>query len=472
MTHEIRLPAVSEGVTEGVVVGIAVAVGDQVDVDQTLLELETDKAVIDIPSPIAGKITEIKVKEGESVATDAVIMVAEATGVEDAVDDEEKKKDKPEPEPEPEPEKEEKEEDKEQKKKPLSKSQTEDKPESETADKSKQPTNEPNKSASAVDLQSVRRGEQVAPAAPSVRRLARDLGVDIYQLQGTGPGGRIGEVDVRNFVRETMQRVTGGGSSLTGDGDFRGESALRPLPDFSRWGEVSREPLSKIKELTGAAMSYAWSTIPMVTQYDQARIDEIEAFRKEFNQKADPEHRLTMTAILIKICAAALKAFPQFNSSLDQAKKELIFKRFVHIGVAVDTPDGLLVPVLRDADTKGVERLASELNEIAGKTRERKLSRADMEGGSFTISNLGGIGGTSFTPIVYAPQVAILGVSKAQTQPVWNGREFSPSLHLPLSLTYDHRVIDGADGARFLRWICTALEQPLQLVMKGEEHES
>jgi pyruvate dehydrogenase E2 component (dihydrolipoamide acetyltransferase) len=300
-----------------------------------------------------------------------------------------------------------------------------------------------------------------------VRRLARDLGVDIYQVQGAGPGGRISEADVRDFVRETMQRITGGGPAPAAFGEFAGLHAQRPLPDFTRWGKVDRESLSRIRELTADAMSYAWSTIPMVTQYDHAKITEIEKFRKEFNLKADSENKLTMTAILVKVCAAALKIFPRFNSSLDLASKELVLKQYVHIGVAVDTPGGLLVPVLHDADAKGIERLAIELNEIAGKTRDRKINPADMEGGTFTISNLGGVGGTSFTPIVYAPQVAILGVSTAEMQPVWNDHEFTPELVMPLSLTYDHRVIDGADGARFLRWICEALENPLQLVMKG-----
>ncbi len=222
-----------------------------------------------------------------------------------------------------------------------------------------------------------------------------------------------------------------------------------------------------MRELTADAMGYAWSTIPMVTQYDQAQVTEIEAFRQEYNRRAISENRLTMTAILVKVCAAALKAFPRFNSSLDLASKELVLKQYIHIGVAVDTPAGLLVPVLRDADRKGIETLALELNEIAEKTRERKIGPDVMEGGTFTISNLGGVGGTSFTPIVYAPQVAILGVSTATLQPEWDGEQFVPRLIMPLSLTYDHRVIDGADGARFLRWICEALDNPLQLVMKG-----
>ena len=453
MIHEIRVPEVSEGVTEGTVVDIAVAVGDRVEVDQTLLELETDKAVIAIPSPFAGKITEIEVASGDSVPIGAVIMAIETgkPSVNNDVEAETPAEAQPEPEPE-----------------EKADRQTDDAPEPEVPVKAAElPLPVSTSAASEVDLLTIRRGDRVAPAAPSVRRLARDLGVDIYQVQGTGPGGRISSTDVRNFVHDTMQRITGGGPVPAVCGEFPGLHAQRPLPDFSRWGEVAREPLSRIRELTADAMNYAWSTIPMVTQYDRARVTEIEEFRKQFNRKATNEIRLTMTAILIKICAEALKAFPRFNSSLDLASKELILKHYVHIGVAVDTPGGLLVPVIRDADEKGIERLSLELNEIAGKTRDRKISPADMEGGTFTISNLGGIGGTSFTPIVYAPQVAILGVSTAEMRPVWNGREFAPHLVMPLSLTYDHRVIDGADGARFLRWISQALENPLQLVMKG-----
>ena len=449
MKHEIKVPEVSEGVTEGTVVDISVAVGDAVEVDQTLLEFETDKAVIAIPSPQEGKVVEIKVAVGDSVPVGAVIMLLEssASPAEEA--------------PVPEPQAAEEEPEKEKSSPPMA------------AVKEAVPVKEvaapdaPPAAADEIDLATVRRGDRVAPAAPSVRRLARDLGVDIYQVQGTGPGGRISEKDVRGFVRVTMQRITGGGSVPAVHGEFPGLHAQRPLPDFSKWGEVSRESLSRIRELTADAMGYAWSTIPMVTQYDQAQVTEIEAFRQEYNRRAISENRLTMTAILVKVCAAALKAFPRFNSSLDLASKELVLKQYIHIGVAVDTPAGLLVPVLRDADRKGIETLALELNEIAEKTRERKIGPDVMEGGTFTISNLGGVGGTSFTPIVYAPQVAILGVSTATLQPEWDGEQFVPRLIMPLSLTYDHRVIDGADGARFLRWICEALDNPLQLVMKG-----
>jgi len=441
MAQEIRVPEVSDGVTEGLVISVAVAVGDKVEADQTLLEMETDKAVVAIPSPFAGTITEIRVSEGETVQVGAVIMTGESDGGEVAA---------PAPAPAEEP----------------AAAPTDEPAAAPVAEPVAVPAAAPSQ-VSDVDLTLVRQGERVAPAAPSVRRLARDLGVDIYQVQGTGPGSRISEEDVRLFVRETMQRITGGGPAPMVSAEFPGLHAQRPLPDFSKWGGVTQEPMSKVRSLTADAMSYAWSTIPMVTQYDKADITDLEEFRKEFNRKVDPEGKLTMTAILVKVCAAALRAFPQFNSTLDLARREMILKDYVHIGVAVDTPGGLLVPVLRDADGKGIETLAVELNELAAKTRERRMSPADLEGGSFTISNLGGIGGTAFTPIVYAPQVAILGVSRAAMEPVWDGSQFNPRLVMPLSLTYDHRVIDGADGARFLRWICQAIEKPINLVMKG-----
>jgi pyruvate dehydrogenase E2 component (dihydrolipoamide acetyltransferase) len=439
MAQEIRVPEVSDGVKQGTVISLAVAVGDKVIADQTLLELETDKAVVAIPAPSAGVIAAILVGEGEVVKIGQVIMTIEAKGEAAAV------------------------------KPPVASVAA-----ARAATPSVQPlppaveAARPDRMAGVpVDLTTVRTGDAVAPAAPSVRRLARDLGVDIYQVQGTGPAGRISEDDVRAFVRATMQRITGGGARPSTTGEFPGLHAQRPLPDFTRWGPVHTEPLSRVREITADVMGYAWSTIPMVTQYDRADITGLESHRRQFNEKAPAEAKLTMTTILLKICAAALRAFPRFNSSLDLAHKELILKDYVHIGVAVDTPSGLLVPVIRDADRKDLEALAHELNEAAARTRERRLSPADMEGGTFTISNLGGIGGTAFTPIVYAPQVAILGVSRSTQEPVWNDGQFTPRLLMPLSLTYDHRVIDGADGARFLRWICEAIEAPINLVMKG-----
>jgi len=471
MSQQIKVPEVSDGVTEGTVISISVAVDDRVEEDQTLLEMETDKAVVAIPSPFDGVITEINVSEGDTIQVGQAIMSGDPGGEsassgsakEEKDQAEDKKEEKPEPDAEKEKEKEKEKKEKEKKEKEEPKQETKEAPQA--PQKGESPTPPSDGTDEEVDLETVRTGDRVAPAAPSVRRLARELGVDIYQVQGTGPGERISEEDVRGFVRETMERITGGGSAPASTGEFPGLHAQRPLPDFTKWGGVTVEPLTRVREITADAMSYAWSTIPMVTQYDKADITELEAFRKQYNQKA--EVKLTMTAILVKICAAALKAFPRFNSSLDLARKELILKQYVGIGVAVDTPGGLLVPVIRDADQKGIEKLAGELNETAEKTRERRVSPADMEGGTFTISNLGGIGGTAFTPIVYAPQVAILGVSRAEREQAWNGSEFQPRLRMPLSLTYDHRVIDGADGARFLRWICEAIEKPINLVMKG-----
>lgn len=453
MAQEIRVPEVSDGVKQGTVISLAVKPGDRVTADQTLLEMETDKAVVAIPAPEAGVITEILVSEGSVVKIGDVIMKLE-TGAATA--------------------------------KPAAAAAPAAAPAAvpttapaapaapRPAVAAAQPlppaveAAKPDRMAGVpVDLTTVRTGDAVAPAAPSVRRLARELGVDIYQVQGTGPAGRISEDDVRTFVRTTMQHLTGGGREAATGGEFPGLHAQRPLPDFTKWGPVHTEPLSRVREITADAMGYAWSTIPMVTQYDRADITRLEQFRKRHNETAPAGGKLTMTAFLLKVCAAALRAFPRFNSSLDLAHKELVLKDYVHVGVAVDTPNGLLVPVIRDADRKGVEALALELNAAAQRTRDRKISPAEMEGGTFTISNLGGIGGTAFTPIVYAPQVAILGVSRSEMTPVWNGGQFTPKLLMPLSLTYDHRVIDGADGARFLRWICEAVEEPLNLVMKG-----
>jgi pyruvate dehydrogenase E2 component (dihydrolipoamide acetyltransferase) len=454
MAQDIRVPEVSDGVKQGTVIGLAVKAGDRVTADQTLLELETDKAVVAIPAPEAGVITEVLVGEGAVVKIGEVIMRLETGGAAKAA---------PAPVAAAAPAA-----------APPPAAPATPAPAPRPAAAVTQPLPPPVEAARPdrmagvpVDLTTVRTGDAVAPAAPSVRRLARELGVDIYQVQGTGPAGRIGEDDVRAFVRQAMQGLTGGGARPLATGEFPGLHAQRPLPDFTKWGPVHTEPLSRVREITADAMGYAWSTIPMVTQYDRADISRLEAFRRRYNETAPAGGKLTMTAILLKVCATALRTYPRFNSSLDLAHKELVLKDYVHIGVAVDTPNGLLVPVIRDADRKGLETLAGELNDAAQRTRERKISPAEMEGGTFTISNLGGIGGTAFTPIVYAPQVAILGVSQSTMEPVWNGGRFTPKLVMPLSLTYDHRVIDGADGARFLRWICEALAEPLNLALKG-----
>jgi len=435
MKEEIRVPEVSDGVTKGLVIGLSVAVGDRVEEDQTLLELETDKAVVAMPSPFTGTITAILVDEGDEVSVGQVVMAGEPESAAP---------------PAPEPAAAE----------PAAPAVAEPAEPAAPVAPEVAPAQEPAPTTGALPppRTEVTPPGEVAPASPVVRRFARELGVDIHAVGGTGPGGRISEQDVREFVK----RALAGGASPAG------VAATRPLPDFAKWGPITREPLSQVRKITAEAMAYAWATAPRVTQDDKADITAVEAFRRDFNRKAAPENKLTMTAILVKVVAQALQLFPQLNSSLDLAANELVLKQYIHVGVAVDTPGGLLVPVIRDADRKGVATLATELNELAAKTRERRMSPADLEGGSFTISNLGGIGGTGFTPIVYAPQVAILGVSRAEMEPTWDGQEFHPRLRLPLSLSYDHRVVDGADGARCLRWICAALEQPLLLVMEDQ----
>jgi len=309
-----------------------------------------------------------------------------------------------------------------------------------------------------------------APAAPSVRRLAREVGVDVNEVQGSGANGRITEEDVKEHARRILSslgsvRVNAAGSSM----------AAPPLPDFAKWGETERQAMSNIRRKTAEHLSHAWSTIPHVTQFDKADITPMEELRAKFKaqvQKAGGN--LTVTAVLVKVLAAAVKQFPQFNASLDLASGEIVYKKYVNVGVAVDTDRGLLVPVIKDADKKNITQIAVELNQFSEKARSKKLTLDEMSGGGISISNLGGIGGTSFTPIVNWPEVAILGVSRGIMEPVWRpsttgsgGGAFEPRQLLPLSLSYDHRVIDGADGMRFLRWVVEAIEQPFLLSLLG-----
>ena len=283
--------------------------------------------------------------------------------------------------------------------------------------------------------------------------------MDIAQVKGAGPGGRISQEDVKLHIRLlNAQRPAAGPAP----------AAAPPLPDFSRWGNVDRQPLSNVRRVTAERLLQAWTTNPQVTQFDKADITEVEQWRKEYGKCADAAGgKLTLTAILLKVAAAALKRFPQFNASLDMARNEVVYKQYINIGVAVDTDRGLLVPVVREVARKNIVQLAIELAQIAEKARSKKLSPDDMQGGCFTISNLGGIGGTGFTPIVNPPEVAILGVARGSFEPVWNGSEFKPRLLVPLSLSYDHRLIDGADGIRFLRWLSEALQNPFVLLLEG-----
>jgi pyruvate dehydrogenase E2 component (dihydrolipoamide acetyltransferase) len=293
-----------------------------------------------------------------------------------------------------------------------------------------------------------------------VRQLAREIGVDITEVEGTGPFGRINIDDVKRHARTRRAAPAAAPGGI-------GVPAI-PLPDFAKYGEVERKAMSNVRAATARRMAYAWGTVPAVTQNDKADITDLEQLRARFGKRVEAAGgKLTTTAIALKIVAGALRKFPQFASSVDVARQEIVYKRYVHVGVAVDTDRGLLVPVIRDVDKKNVVELSIELNQIAQRARDRKLAPDAMEGGVFTITNLGGIGGTFFSPIVNAPEVAILGIARAQREPVWRDGQFVPRLMLPLSLSYDHRIIDGADAARFLRWVAEAFEQPFMLMLEG-----
>jgi pyruvate dehydrogenase E2 component (dihydrolipoamide acetyltransferase) len=453
MATEIRLPEVSENVDSGDIVKVLVKVGDKIEVDQPVIELETDKAMFEVPATEGGTVAEIKVKEGDKINIGDVILTVDANG---AAPKEEKQEEKQEDKKEEEPKKEEVKEEKakeEDKQEEVSEQETEPAAEEEPVEKEDVPE-------SKQEAPAPKRDGILAPASPSVRRLARELGVDINEIQGSGTGGRISDEDVKKFVKGVMKQ---GGPTVTSHG---GGIAHKPLPDFSKWGETETEKMSNVRRVTAEGLSYAWNTTPMVTQFDEADITELEVFRKK-NGPAMKEKggHLTVTGILVKISEVALAKFPQFNTSIDMEKREVIYKKYYNIGIAVDTDRGLLVPVIKDVNKKSLTDISVELGEISAKARDRKITPEEMDGGTFTISNLGGIGGTGFTPIVYSPQVAILGVSRASYKPVYKDGEFVPKFVMPLSLTYDHRIIDGADAARFLRWICEALDNPFNMML-------
>jgi len=475
---DFTLPELGENIAAGDVLRVLVKPGDTLVKDQAVLELETDKATIEVPSSVAGTVKEIKVKPGDKVKVGQAILSVDDGGASASAAASPKAASGSAGE---------RGNSAAQKAQaaPAQKAQAEKvpdmQPDVQARDQSTQPdksgvkqdeavTETPARGQKVVDIsrgarpaadaaaaEALRTEAPPAPAAPSVRRMARELGVEIDQVAGTGAGGRISVDDVKEHVK----RLVSGGSR-------GGSAAAEPLPDFSRWGEVERQPMRAVRRKTAEHLSSAWATIPHVTQHDRADITALDQLRKQFAKQTEAAGgALTVTSIAVKVVAAALKVFPQFNASIDMAAGELILKKFVNIGVAVDTDRGLLVPVIRDADTKNIMQLSVELSQLAEKARSRKISLDEMQGGCFSISNLGGIGGTSFTPIVNAPEVAILGISRARMEPVYAGGQFVPRLMLPLSLSYDHRVIDGADGIRFLRWVVDALEQPFVLALHG-----
>ena len=468
MPTEFKIPELGENITSGDVVRLLVEQGDTLANDQPVLELETDKATIEVPSTVSGTVKEIKVKQGDKVKVGQVVLTVEdgAGAAEQpkkaaAAKTEEPASEKPKAQPAG---------------APTAGGLSQAAPgeaAGEPAEAQARTADEPVRQKPRGEVVEISRGARPAPAAaqpsaetpsegppppaaPSVRRLARELGVDISLISGTGQGGRISLDDVQAYVRAAM----------AGGAPAHAAGAAVPLPDFNKWGEVERKPMSNIRRKTSEHLSHAWVTIPHVTQHDKADITALEALRKQYGPQAEKAGgKLTVTAIALKIVAGAIRRFPQFNSSLDSSRGEIVLKKSIHVGVAVDTERGLLVPVIRDVDRKGVLELSVELATASEKARAGKLTLDDMQGGGFTITNLGGIGGTSFTPIVNWPEVAILGVSRGAQEPVWNGSSFEPKLMLPLSLSYDHRVIDGADAARFLRWVAEAFEQPLVMVL-------
>ncbi|OXX70284.1 pyruvate dehydrogenase complex dihydrolipoyllysine-residue acetyltransferase [Vibrio sp. V03_P4A6T147] len=425
---EIHVPDI--GGDEVEVTEIMVAVGDTVSEEQSLITVEGDKASMEVPAPFAGVVKEIKVAAGDKVSTGSLIMVFEVAGAA-----------------------------------PVAVAA----PAQAAAPAASAPKAEAIKSAVAAPAE-FEENNEYSHASPVVRRIAREFGVNLAKVKGSGRKSRILKEDVQNYVKEALKRLESGSAAVAsgkGDGAALG---LLPWPkvDFSKFGDTEVKPLSRIKKISGANLHRNWVMIPHVTQWDNADITELENFRKEQNAieaKNDTGMKITPLVFIMKAVAKALEAFPSFNSSLSEDGESLILKKYVNVGIAVDTPNGLVVPVFKDVNKKGIYELSRELAEVSKKARAGKLTAADMQGGCFTISSLGGIGGTAFTPIVNAPEVGILGVSKSEFKPVWNGKEFEPRLQLPLSLSYDHRVIDGAEGARFITFLNGALSDIRRLVL-------
>ncbi len=408
---EIRLPQLAEGADSGTVVNLLVSVGDKIEKDQTILELENQKAVAPIPSPASGKVEQIHVKEGDAVAVGQPLIVLAEVG------------------------------------RDLGSSEGRAAPAASTVRSIPKPTTPSGAVPGSRQVPSPSGASP--PAAPSIRKMAEELGLNLTQIPGSGRGGRITREDVQGYLA-ALQSTSGG----------QKPAAAAPQIDFSKWGKVTRKPLSPLRQTVARVMTESWNSIPHVTQFGQADVTDLLALKQrydsDYRQRQAP---LTMTSFILKAVIRPLRKFPLFNASLDEAAKELVLKEYLHIGIAVDTPEGLLVPVLRDADRQSTEELSRQLSALAERARARKLNLDEMRGASFTISNQGGIGGTHFTPIIPWPQVAILGVGRAAAQPAPRGNTVESRTMLPLALSYDHRVVDGADAARFITELINTLEQ-------------
>lgn len=501
MAIEFKLPDLGEDIETGDVTTVYVSAGDKVTKDQALMELETDKAALEIPSPADGVIKEVHVKAGETIKVGQLLVTIDdgegggeseaekkeepekkKAGAEKSETKKEEKAEEPEEEAAPEEEIEAADPDEGDKKEDEAKEDTpsekeappekeEKKAEEKAAPEAKVEEKKPEREAKKAPERGPEKKEDgggaasgIIPASPTVRRLARELGVDIAKVKGTGPGGRITEEDLKRSEGKKPATEEKARAPETAEEKPAGKDAEQ---GSDKWGPVESVPMTKVRRLTAERLSEAWKA-PHVTQHDKADITEMEKLRKQYGKDvAEAGGKLTMTSIILKIAASALKAFPQFNASIDMENNRIIYKKYYNIGVAVDTDRGLLVPVIRDADRKNIEELSVDLSVLSEKARTKKITAPELQGGTFTISNLGGIGGTYFTPVLNAPEVAILGVSRAVMEAVYIDGQFQPRLMLPLSLSYDHRLIDGADAARFVRWIAEALEEPFKLSLEG-----
>lgn len=453
MDKEFKLPDLGEGIHEGQVVNVLVKPGESVEADQPVMEVETDKAAVELPVPFAGVITSINVSAGDTVKVGAVLLTVGVSA--GSVDPKTTKH-------------------------AESPAVAGNSPPVATQPVRDRAT--PRQTRGAAVAEAPDRHIGPIPAAPVVRRLARELKIDLRQVRGTGPGGRIVREDVERFsLAGPSGREAGSGSSTQSRQDAMVDSPIRsadepatrvaaesaePLPDFSQWGSVRREKIPQIRKAIARQMARAWATIPHVTHADEADVTDLEGFRKEHGQIfADKGAKLTLTAFLVKAVAGALQEFPQFNASFDETASEMIFKDYINVGIAVDTPRGLMVPVLRDVDRKSLMRISTEMRDLADRAREFKIDIAEMRGGTFTLTNVGSLGGTLSTPMINYPEVAILGIGRLDWKPVVREGQVVPRKMLPLFLSFDHRVIDGADGARFVKRVISFLENPLNLLL-------
>jgi pyruvate dehydrogenase E2 component (dihydrolipoamide acetyltransferase) len=425
MSTDCVVPDLGENIESATVVEIFVAVGDEIESDQSILSLETDKAEFELPASHGGKVLEVLVAPGDDVVVGQTVLRLEGVSSDAATE----------------------------KKTPPAEPRT-------TAEAAAEPTSSDvpppapmGHVPSQVPVVTDRNAGPV-PASPTVRRLARELGIDVRRVMATGEAGRITADDVHRFVRGQMgaQPARKSGAAIEGP----------ELPDFSKWGDIERRPMSKVRRRTAENMGQAWASIPHVTHHDKADVTDLEARRRAYSQSSSDAGtaKTTMTAVLLAVLGRALAEFPKFNTSVDMRDSSIVYKEYIHVGVAVDTDKGLLVPVVRDVDQKTIAELAEELLDLSERARGRNIRPDALQGASFTLTNLGGIGGVAFTPLINPPEVAVLGVSRGVQEPLWQSDRFEPRLMLPLSLSYDHRVIDGADAARFVRWICNALEDP------------